>query len=155
MRPESSFWIAPKWQFWSNLEVTIYWHDVIADFFWLCVVSLVSFSYWSKFEVNIITGSGIMTIFFYKGLTGNPEIGNTPVWFLPNIWRLGQVRDTKFGTKVSKYRSLKKLLQGVLQVYLFAGWFIMCYCLIIKFSGFSQCFLLCFLFPVCFFIYFT
>ena len=40
-------------------------------------------------------------IFFYKGLTRNPEIGNTPVWALPNIWRLGQVMDTKFGTNVS------------------------------------------------------
>ena len=28
----------------------------------------------------------------------NPEIGNTPVWILPNIWRLGRVMDTKFGT---------------------------------------------------------
>ena len=42
-----------------------------------------------------------MTIFFYKGLARNPEIGNTPVWDLPNIWRLGQVIDTKFGTIVS------------------------------------------------------
>ena len=30
----------------------------------------------------------------------NPEIGNTPVWVLPNIWKLGRVRDTKFGTDV-------------------------------------------------------
>ena len=37
-----------------------------------------------------------MTIFFYKGLTGNLEIGSSP-----NRWRLGQVRDTKFGTNVS------------------------------------------------------
>ena len=36
-----------------------------------------------------------MTIFFYKGLTRNPEIRNTSVWVLPNIWRLGQIRDTK------------------------------------------------------------
>ena len=42
-----------------------------------------------------------MTIFFYKGLTRNPEIGNTSVWVLPNIWRLGWVMDTKFGTNVS------------------------------------------------------
>ena len=42
-----------------------------------------------------------MTIFFYKGLTRNPEIGNTPVWLLPNIWRLGRVMDTKFGMNVS------------------------------------------------------
>ena len=48
------------------------------------------------------TGSGVMKIFFYKGLTRNPEIANTPVWVFPNIWRLwGQVRDTRFGTNVS------------------------------------------------------
>ena len=41
-----------------------------------------------------------MTICFYKGLTRNPEIGNTPVWILPNIWRSGKVRDTKFGPDV-------------------------------------------------------
>ena len=32
-----------------------------------------------SFIVNIITGSGVMTIFFYKGLTRNPEIENTIV----------------------------------------------------------------------------
>ena len=69
--------------------------------FWRGFVSLVKFSYWSKFHVNIITGSGVTTIFFYKGLTRNPEIGNTPVLVLPNMWRLGQVRDTKFGANVS------------------------------------------------------
>ena len=63
--------------------VTIFRHDVIVKFFWLCFVSLVKFSYWSKFHVNIIPGSGIITIFFYRGLTWNLEIGNTPVWVLP------------------------------------------------------------------------
>ena len=29
------------------------------------------------------------------------EIGNTPVWVFPNMWRLGQVRDTKFGMNIS------------------------------------------------------
>ena len=47
--------------------------------FFEVVVSLVKFSYWSKFHVNIITGSGVMTIFVYKRLTRNPEIGNTHV----------------------------------------------------------------------------
>ena len=42
-----------------------------------------------------------MTISYYKELTRNPEIGNTPVWFLPNIWRLGRVRDTKFDKDIS------------------------------------------------------
>ena len=43
-----------------------------------------------------------MTNYFYQGLTTNLEIGNTFVWVLQNIWRLGWVRDTKSGTDVSK-----------------------------------------------------
>ena len=85
----------------KNDDVTIFRHEVNVKLFWRCFVSLVKFSYWSKFYVNIVTDSGIMTIFFYKGLTRNLEIGNTPVWVLPNIWRLGRVMDTKFGTNVS------------------------------------------------------
>ena len=69
--------------------------------FWNCFTSLVKISYWSKFHVHIISGSGVMTIFFYKRLTWNPEITNTSIWVLPNIWRMGRVRDTKFGTNVS------------------------------------------------------
>ena len=49
-----------------------------------------------------------MTIYFYQGVTRNTEIGNTPVWVLPNIWTLGQARDTKRGTDVSN----KKLLNA-------------------------------------------
>ena len=70
------------------------------------VLFLLQVSYWSKFHVNIVRGSGIMTIFFYKGLTRKPEIGNTHVWVFPNIWRLGQVMDTKFGTNVSNKMGL-------------------------------------------------
>ena len=32
-----------------------------------------------QFYNHIITGSGVMTIFVYKGLTRNPEIRNTNV----------------------------------------------------------------------------
>ena len=85
----------------SSNDVTILQHDVIANFFWRSFVSLAKFSYWSKFHVNIVTGSWIITIFFYKGLTRNPKIGNTPVSVLPNIWRLRQIMDTKFGANVS------------------------------------------------------
>ena len=86
----------------NDNDVTIFRNDVIVKFFWRCIVSLVKFSYWFKFHVNIITGSGIITIFFYWGLTSQKS-GNQkyPVWVLPNIWRLGQVMDTKFGTNVS------------------------------------------------------
>ena len=70
-----------------------------SNFFWLCFAFLVTFSNWSKFHIN--TGCGVMTISFYKGLARNPKIRNTRVCILPNIWRLGRVKNTKFGTNVS------------------------------------------------------
>ena len=82
-------------------DVTNFRLDVIVNFFSPCFVFPVKFIYWSKFHVNSITVSGVMAIFFYKSLTRNLQIGNTSVWVLPNIWRLGQVRDTKFGRNVS------------------------------------------------------
>ena len=54
--------------------------------------------------------------FFCEGLTKNSEIGNTTVWVLSNIWRLGWVRDTKFGSNASN----EKLINAVnCQVYSF------------------------------------
>ena len=101
MRPESGLLQIgrklEKWQWHYNF---LTWRN--QQFFWRCFVSLVKFSYWSKFHVNIITDSGVMRISFYKELTRKPEIGNTPVWVLSNIWRLGWVRNTKFGTNFSK-----------------------------------------------------
>ena len=94
-----------NWKY--NNDVKICWYDVITTFFWRGFISLIKFTYWSKFYVNIITGSGVITIFSYKRLTRNPEIGNTAVWVLPNIWRLGQVRDTKFGMDVSNKMVVK------------------------------------------------
>ena len=97
----SVFWLlyfsklAINWK--NDSGVTICCHDVIIKLFWRCFVSLIKFSYCSKFHVSIIIGSGVLTIFFYKGLIRNVKIGNTLVWVLSNIWRLGQVRDTKFG----------------------------------------------------------
>ena len=35
------------------------------------------FRHRSKFYVNIMTGSGVLTIFVDKGLTGAPELTNT------------------------------------------------------------------------------
>ena len=82
----------------SDNDVTIFRHDIVKRF-WRFFVSLVKFSYW--FHVNIIIDFRVMAIFFYKGLTRNLEIGNTPVWVLPNIWRLERVMDTKLDTNVS------------------------------------------------------
>ena len=97
---------------WKNDNyATICRHNVNVNIFWRCFTSLMKFSYWSKFHVNIITGSGFMIVFFYKGLTRNPEIRNTLLWVLPNFWRPGQVgdRDAKFCTNVSN----KMLLNAV------------------------------------------
>ena len=44
---------------------------------------------------------------FYKGLTRNSEIGNTPVSVLLNIGVLEQVQNTKYGTDVSNKMLLK------------------------------------------------
>ena len=91
--------LAENWK--NSNDDTIFWHEVIVKFLRLCFIYLFKFSYWPMFYVNIITGSGVMTISFYKWLNRNQEIGNTPVWVFPNIWRLGQVRNTKFGTNIS------------------------------------------------------
>ena len=37
----------------------------------------------------------------FRNIQKYPEIGNTTVCVLPKVWRLGQVRNTKFGTNVS------------------------------------------------------
>ena len=65
-----------KWQLRHN-----FWHDVRIKFSWLFFVSLIKFTYWSKFHANIITGFGVMTIFFYKGLIRILEIGREDLNF--------------------------------------------------------------------------
>lgn len=65
---------------------------------------LLSFScqvYCSKFQVSIITGSGVMNIFVHQKLSRNMEIGNTSVWVFSNTWRLGRVRAIKLDIDVS------------------------------------------------------
>ena len=49
----------------------------------------------------MIASSSVMTIFVYMGLTRNTRV-------LPNIWRLRQVRDTRFNTNKNVTVSLIK-----------------------------------------------
>ena len=78
-------------------------HDVTVKFFWRCIFSFMNFSYWSKFHINISIGSGVMTIFFHRGLTRNPEIGIPPSEFcsisgdwgklgIPNLGRTSLIK---------------------------------------------------------------
>ena len=75
-----------KWQWRHSLPTWLH-----GEIFWRYLVSLVKCSYWSIFHVNMITGSGVVTIFFYKGLIRNPEMGNSPIYVLPNSFRPGEV----------------------------------------------------------------
>ena len=82
-------------------DVKIFWHDVNINFFWRYFFLLSS----------LVTGPSFMPISslvlelwqfsFIKDWWEIRKSGDTPVWVLPNIWRLGRVMDTKFGTNVS------------------------------------------------------
>ena len=61
IRLPDGFKLAINWKNYN--DVTIWWHDVIIKFSWVYFVSLVKFSYWFKFYVNIITGSGVQFSF--------------------------------------------------------------------------------------------
>ena len=65
---------------------------------------------------SLATGLSFMSVPSLVLELWNSEIGNNPAWVLPNIWRLGQVRDTKFSTNISN----KMLLNATkCQVYSF------------------------------------
>ena len=79
---------------WKNVnDVTILRHGVIVIFFDVVLIFLS--------RLVIIIGSGAMTISFNKRLIRNPEIENTPVWVVSNIWKLGGVRNNEFGMNLS------------------------------------------------------
>ena len=101
MRPESGLRVqidhkSEKWQWRHSLLTWHYRQIFLTRFCFSCQFQLLiqiscqnHHCFWSYGK------------FVYKGLTRNPEIGSTPVWVLPNIWRLEQVMHTKFGTSVS------------------------------------------------------
>ena len=84
----------------NDNDVTIFRHDDIVKVFKNCFVSFIKLNYCSKFHVNVITGSGDMKIFFYKGFDRKSGIRKYPVWVLPQIRWLGKVRNTNFATNV-------------------------------------------------------
>ena len=87
--PEFGLRSAPNWPKIRKMTMTSQFSDMTSTSKFFDVVLFVLSSLVTGRSFNIITGSGIMTIFYHKGLTRNPEIENTPVWALPNIWRLG------------------------------------------------------------------
>ena len=75
--------LAVNWE--NGNDVIIFRHEVIVKVFDVVLFNLSSLVTVPNFKsiVNIITGSGVLAIPFYKGLTRNLEIGNTPSKFYP------------------------------------------------------------------------
>ena len=101
MRLESGFRIAPNWSKIGKMTMTsqLYYMTSSSNFFdfFLCLLlSLVTVPSFMSIS------SLVLELWQFYFIRDWPEIRkwNTPVWVLPNIWRLGQVRDTKFGTSV-------------------------------------------------------
>ena len=82
-----------------NLLLEIFLFEYM--FFWIETKNIFSHTYLTYFRKQDYFFLASWQFFFYKELTRNSEIGNTPVWVLFNIWKLEQVRDTKFGINVS------------------------------------------------------
>ena len=90
--------LAINWK--NDNDVTICWHHLIVTFFDVALFLL----------SRLVTGPRFMTIsaltlelWQFSFIKDWPEIRNRkyPVCVFPNIWRLGLVRDTKFGMNVS------------------------------------------------------
>ena len=61
---------------WKNdNDLTIFRNDIIVVLS-RSFVSLVKFSYWSKFPFNIVTGSGFMMIFSFQFSSVSSKFGN-------------------------------------------------------------------------------
>ena len=99
MHPESSSRIAPNWPWIGKMTMVSQFAGMTSSSNFFDVDFFDSSS--------LVTGPSFMSILplvlelSYKGLTRSLEIRNTPVWVLPNIWRLERLRDTNSGTNVS------------------------------------------------------
>ena len=86
--PESGLRIGPNWSKIEKMTMKSQFYDM----------TLTS----TFFDVFLFRFSSLVTgLSFISRLIRNPEIRNTLVLFLLNIWRLGRVMDKKFGTNVS------------------------------------------------------
>ena len=64
-------------------DIKICWHDVLVKFFLTLFVCLLKFSYWYKFHLDIITSSGVMTIYFVRDWPEIQKLKIPPSEFCP------------------------------------------------------------------------
>ena len=122
MRPESGFQVAPNQSSIEKTTMISWFADKTSSsiFFDVVMFFLSGLSgYWSKFHTNTITGCGDMTIFVYSWFDQKLRNWKYPVWVLSNIWRLVQVRDTKFGMNAPNEKLLNVAKCKVYSFYLF------------------------------------
>ena len=98
MRPESGFWIAPNWSYIGKMTMTSQYPDItsssnVFDILLFFRSSLVTSPYF------MIISSLVWELSQFSLIKDWQEIQKPEV--LPNICRLGQVRDFKFGMNVS------------------------------------------------------
>ena len=102
MCPESNFWIDQNWPWIGKMTMTSQFSDMMSSSIFFDVVLF--------FLASLVTGESFMPILSlvlelwqFSFTRDWPEIWKleVPIWVLPNIWRLWQVRDTKFGTNAS------------------------------------------------------
>ena len=84
-----------------------------------CCIYLANFSYWSKFDANILTAFGAITIFVSKGFDQKSRNGKDPVGVLSNIQKLWQVNITNFGMLFSHEKLLNAAKCQVYSLYCF------------------------------------
>ena len=83
----------------NNNDLIIFWYGVIVKFSWRGFVSLVKFSYWSRFHVSIITSSGVFLPEDIDQKSGNrilcgicPKSGGWGELGIPNLARVTLIR---------------------------------------------------------------
>ena len=102
MHLESGFRIPPNWpSIWKRAMTSQFSEMTPSSIFFEVVLFLLSVLVTDPSLSSISSLALELRPFFFKGLARNPEIGNNLVLVLLNTWRLGQVRNTKFGKKVS------------------------------------------------------
>ena len=98
---DAGFQIAPNWPWSRKMTMPSQFAAITSSsIFWRCFVSLVKFSYWPKFHVNIITGSGLWH-FFSQGIDQKPGNRKYPGQSFVQYLETGWVRDIKLSTDIS------------------------------------------------------
>ena len=98
--PESGLGTAPNWpKIWKE-TMTSQFSDMTSNVRFFDVLLFVLSRLVTDPSFMSIS-SLVLELWQYYFIRDWPEIGNTPVWVLPNIWRLDWVMDTTFVTNVS------------------------------------------------------